>query len=142
MEVIYFSTLPGIPKIFMKRLQENIWSTSGIISSRQPFVLFSMEIVILTLPKEKNIPEEGKDQVLHHSISRMPRQNLHAAKSYSWEIGITKCSSSPYWNLRFWKLTLLLSKVTEALMSWSVKLLQNWQKREKQFRFLEKILIC
>ena len=83
MEVIYPSTLPEIPKIFMKGLQKNIWSTSGIISSRQPFVLFSMEIVILTLPKEKNIPEEGKDQVLHQSISRMSKQNLHEAKYYS-----------------------------------------------------------
>ena len=40
---------------------------------KQPFMLFLMEIVILTLPKEKNIPEEGKDQVLHQSISRMSK---------------------------------------------------------------------
>ena len=56
--------------------------SAGIISSRQPFVLFFMEIVILTLPKEKNITEEVKDQALHQSISEMSRENLHSAKYY------------------------------------------------------------
>ena len=55
---------------------------TGIISSRQPFVLFFMEIVILILPKEKNITEEVKDQALHQSISEMSSENLHSGKYF------------------------------------------------------------